>query len=104
MVGLTEGRVIRYCLSPEDVDPTWVAKNPIPEGRSVVGIIVGIVDAEAGVVDLTLFPNWSRDGFVFRGSALPQPLGIVWKQNVEYSAGPDSGKWHWPARPAPTLE
>ena len=105
MTGLQEGRIVKYVLTAGDVDPVLTQKSPIPEGREVVALVVGIVNAEAGVVDLTLFPNWSRDGFVVRGSALPQPLGIVWKQNVEYSAGPDAGKWHWPARPtAPTLE
>jgi hypothetical protein len=107
--GIAEGRVVRYVLTPEDVDAVAVAKNPLPEGRSVVALIVGIVGLETGVVDLTLFPNWSKDCFVHRGSALPQPVGIAWKQNVPYSEEKDAGTWHWPVNtklkhPVPTLD
>ena len=102
MTGLTEGRVVRFVLAPEDVDAVLVAKNPIPEGRSVVALIVRVVDEDKGTVNLTLFPDWERDGFVNRGHAIPQPLGIAQRQNVEYSETPTPGTWHWPA--APTLE
>jgi hypothetical protein len=106
IAGLAEGRVVRYVLAPEDIDQVLTAKNPVPEGRSVVALIVKVVDAETGVVNLTLFPDWSNDGFVFRGSAIPQPLGIAWRQNVAYSEDRAPGCWHWPTRPqiAPTLD
>ena len=70
---------------------------------AVVAIVVGIVDLEKGIVDLTLFPNWSRDGFVSRASALPQPVGFAWRQAVEYDERESAGTWHLPpfAKPKP---
>jgi hypothetical protein len=94
--GLTEGRIVRYFLAPEDVDQILQAKTPLPEGRSVVALIVGITDAEAGLVDLTLFPNWAKDNIVTRGSAIPIPLGILWKQDVKQSDEHEPGTWDLP--------
>ena len=94
--GLVEGRIVRYFLALEDVDPILAAKTPTPEGRSVAAMIVGIIDAENGVVDLTLFPNWSKDNFVTRGSAMPAPLGIAWKRDVKMSDGHEPGTWSFP--------
>jgi hypothetical protein len=104
IVGLAEGRITRYVLAPDDIDQVLTAKNPVSEGRSVVALIVKVVDAEAGVVNLTLFPDWERDGFVSRNSAIPQPLGVAQRQNVAYSGEKTPGTWHWPERIAPTLD
>ena len=97
--GLSQGRIVQYVLAPEDVDAVYVAKNPLPEGRAVCAMIVKVVDEETGLVNLTLFPDWSNDGFLSRGSAVPQPVGIAWKQGVSHSDEKTPGTWHFPAIP-----
>ena len=104
--GLAQGRIVQYVLAPEDVDAVYVAKNPLPEGRAVCALIPRVVDKDAGVVNLTLFPDWSNDGFLSRASAVPQPLGIAWKQGVRFCAEKEPGTWHPPdyAGARPTLD
>ncbi len=97
LIGLAQGRIVQYVLMPEDVDAVYVAKHPLPEGRAVSALIVRVVDEEAGIVNLTLFPDWANDAFVLRGSALPQPMGIAWRENSKYSKDREPGTWHFPS-------
>ena len=103
IAGLAQGRIVQYVLEPVDVDAAYVAKHPLPEGRAVCALITRVVNEESGVVNLTLVPDWSADGFVLRGSALPQPLGIAWKQGAKFSADKEPGTWFFPvlAKPEP---
>jgi len=53
---------------------------------------------DTGTVNLSVFPDWSNNGFYSYASATPQPLGLVWKTSVQYSESPEPGKWFWPPR------
>jgi hypothetical protein len=94
--GLVDGRIVKYRLKPEDVDPMF--RMSLEEGREVAAMVVRVVNKESGVINLTIFPDWQRDGFVSRHSANPQPVGIASKENVEYSKEPIPGCWRWPSK------
>jgi hypothetical protein len=90
MDGLAVGRIVCYTVHEGDLNPTQKAHA----GDSIAALVVK-VNNEDGLVNLTLFPDWSNNGFFTYGSATPQPLGIAWKTSVEYSEEPAPGKWSW---------
>jgi len=93
MEGLSIGRIVNYSIHESDLNETQ--KSHVGE---VIAALVVKVCNEDGIVNLTLFPDWSNSGFLTYGSATPQPLGISWKTSVEYSKDHSPGKWSWPLR------
>ena len=93
MDGLSIGRIVHYSVHESDLNETQKSHS----GELIAAMVVKVWD-EDGLVDLTLFPDWSYSGFFTYGSATPQPLGIAWKTSVEYSEEPAPGKWSWPPR------
>lgn len=94
--GLQIGRIVHYVLGANDVS------NPKFVGRHVAGIVVNAcpkLGREDGYANLTIFPDWSNDGFEdFSKGAMPVAVGIAWKTSVSYSEDKEPGTWHWPER------
>lgn len=71
MEGLIEGRIVHY-----------VAYNY----RHLMGAVIGVEDG--GKADLVIFTN-------MKNAAGNKSFGMQFHQDVEYSAEPRPGTWHW---------
>lgn len=79
MDGLTEGRMVHYVLDRGPAEgehrPAIVTKVCPPEWGY-----------EDGAVQLTVFPDWSNDGF---------DDGPCWATSIHFSETKEPGTWHW---------
>lgn len=78
MKGLAIGRMVHYVL---------------PDKQHRAAIVVRVHDAEAGLVNLTVFTDWANDGRYF------DTRGTVHVQCAEHDAAAEKIRtWHWPEK------
>jgi hypothetical protein len=78
MKGLTIGRVVHYVL---------------PDKQHRPAMVVRVHDQESGLINVTVFTDWSNDGKFF------DTRGIVHAQCVEHDpTGEKIRTWHWPEK------
>ncbi|MDB6109780.1 MAG: hypothetical protein JWR69_1530 [Pedosphaera sp.] len=79
---IAKNRIVNYVFVPVVGDPVI---RP--------AICVEDFGGQSERINLQVFTDGANDGhddFT--------PAGVLWKENVAYSATPQPGTWHWPAR------
>ena len=77
MEGLTEGRMVHYCLVNKSGD---VVHRP--------AVVVRIWSQDTGGVNLQVFTDGGNDGETYQG-------GLYWATSVSFSEEPKAYTWHW---------
>lgn len=80
LAGVTEGRVVRY-----------VIRDGVKAGEVRAGIISRVINAETGLVDITVFYQGPFDGRRMDNSTEYTPM-------VNHDADKSNGTWHFPER------
>lgn len=82
MDGLTEGRIVHFVMN---------------DGDHRAAIIARVWGKESGVVNLTVFTDWSNDIEGNGNEQLNEQIakGILWRTAVQYSEDPKPNTWHW---------
>jgi len=82
MEGLTEGRIAHFVM---------------PNGQHRCAIIVKVWSKAGGVVNMTVFTDWSNDIMGNESESFNNAIssGILWRTSVQYSEAHEPNTWHW---------